>query len=133
MSQPENIGEAIARWRERQEEWLRFHVQVDGAALAGEVISDLESVAATNDNDSLSLTQAALESGYSAGHLGREVKAGRIPNAGRENAPRIRRRDLPRKPGFLPSGSTDSMISRKRIARSVVNSQSRRDDEEKSA
>jgi len=47
----------------------------------------------------LNLQQAAEESGYSADHLGRLVKDGEIPNAGRTKAPRILRKDLPRKPG----------------------------------
>ncbi len=34
---------------------------------------------------------------YSADHLGRLVREGKLPNAGREGAPRIRLQDLPRK------------------------------------
>ena len=37
------------------------------------------------------------ESGYSADHLGRLVRDGKIPNAGRPGAPRIARSHLPRK------------------------------------
>ena len=51
------------------------------------------------ENAPLNLQQGAAESGYSPDHLGRLVKAGEIPNAGRENAPRILRKHLPRKPG----------------------------------
>lgn len=45
----------------------------------------------------LSLSRAAQESGYSADHLSRMVREGRIPNSGRKSKPLIRRRDLPRK------------------------------------
>ena len=45
----------------------------------------------------LSLVEAASESGYSADHLGRLVRDGKIPNAGRPGAPRIARKHLPRK------------------------------------
>jgi hypothetical protein len=38
-------------------------------------------------------------SGYSADHLGELVREGKIPNAGRKNAPLIRRLDLPMKAG----------------------------------
>ncbi len=71
-------------------------------------------------DDLLTLTEAARESGYSADHLGREIRAGRIPNAGRPHAPRIRRGELPRKPGPLRSAPALG-VSRVQIARSVVN------------
>ena len=51
------------------------------------------------ENTPLNLQQGAAESGYSADHLGRLVKNGEITNAGRENAPKILRKDLPRRPG----------------------------------
>ena len=41
--------------------------------------------------------EAARRSGYSADHLGRLVRDGKIPNAGRPGAPSIARRGLPRK------------------------------------
>jgi len=78
------------------------------------------------DGDSLlNLTQAAAESGYSADYLGRLVKNGTIPNAGRPNAPRIRRADLPRKAESLRSQSTGRHLSDAspgQIARAVVTS-----------
>lgn len=48
----------------------------------------------------LTLAQAAAESGYNADHLGRQVRARRIPNAGRKGKPLIRRGDLPLKHGL---------------------------------
>ena len=45
----------------------------------------------------LSLSRAAQESGYSADHLSRMVREGRIPNSGRKAKPLIRRKDLPQK------------------------------------
>lgn len=42
--------------------------------------------------------QAAKESGYTADHLRDLLRQGKLPNVGEENAPRIRRGDLPRKP-----------------------------------
>jgi hypothetical protein len=56
----------------------------------------------------LSLAEASAESGYSEAHLSRLVHEGRIANAGRDRAPRIRRKDLPRKPrGDAAVHSTD--------------------------
>ena len=64
--------------------------------------------------EALSLTEAAVESGYSADHLGALIGAGRLPNAGHKHSPRIRRQDLPRKPGHgvkphprTPTGDPD--------------------------
>lgn len=76
----------------------------------------------------LTLDQAARESGYSAGHLGRFVREGKIPNAGRPNAPRIRRGDLPAKAGVLRPEPAAAMVDRRQIARSVVTSRGRKHD-----
>lgn len=92
------IREIIQRWTERQAEWSRLHVQVDGAALAGEIVADLEKIAASNGDDELTLTAAANLSGYSTDHLSRLIREGSIPNAGRKGSPRIRRSDLPIRP-----------------------------------
>jgi len=46
-------------------------------------------------NEVLTLTQASRLSGYSVDHLRRRVADGTIPDAGRRNAPCIRRRDCP--------------------------------------
>ena len=68
----------------------------------------------------------ALE--WAAAHLGRYVALGKIPNAGRPNAPRIRRGDVPHKPGALLPKSLTLMVDRTQIARSVVNSTTRHHD-----
>jgi hypothetical protein len=49
-------------------------------------------------DERLTLAQAALRSGYSAEHLARLVREGRLPNAGRRGSPRIRAGDLPVRP-----------------------------------
>ena len=61
-----------------------------------------ELLGALNEIDSqlLNLEEAAALSGYSADHLGRLIRQGKIPNAGRKNAPKIRRADLPIKAGL---------------------------------
>jgi len=45
--------------------------------------------------EAMTLVEAAKLSGYTADHLGALVRRGQIPNAGRKNAPLIRRADLP--------------------------------------
>ena len=76
------------------------------------------------DNVLLNLQQASEESGYSADHLGRLVREDKIPNTGRQGAPRIARRDLPIKlnstvPGVAeaaPGGDT----SIEQIVQSII-------------
>ena len=79
-------------------------------------------------NQQLTLAQAARESGYSPEHLGRWIRLGKIPNAGRPHAPRIRRTDGPQKPGALRPRPLTLMVDRRQIARSVVNSATRYHD-----
>ncbi len=117
--------EVLARWESRLAEWGELGVRVDGKTIAQQVIADLREVAYAYEMVALSLRAAADESGYSVGHLGREVKAGRIPNAGRENAPKILRRDLPKKPAALRIQPTDTTVDRKRIALAVATSDRR--------
>lgn len=47
----------------------------------------------------LTLQQAVEESGYTASHLQRLVREGRLPNSGTERDLRILRKHLPQKPG----------------------------------
>ena len=119
--------EVIARWQRQREEWKRYRAIVDGAAVADEFLADLAAIEASELDEVLSLPAAARESGYSRDHLARLVREGKIRNAGRPNAPKIRRRDLPRKAPSLPSPPSED-ISRVQIARSVVTSHKERND-----
>jgi len=72
----------------------------------------------------LTLAAAAERSGYSADHLGRLVRTGRLPNAGHRGAPRVRAGDLPMRPARFGvaaprSGSYDPIAD----ARSLVSRQ----------
>ena len=86
---------------------------------------ELEEYARRRGEEKLTLDKAAEESGYTADHLSRLVRDGTVPNAGEPGSPRIRRADLPRKPGHRgqPASLVDDPIpSRMQMARSVVNS-----------
>ncbi len=83
--------------------------------------SQLQEALQEQEGELLTLTEASKESGYSADHLGRLIKDGKIPNAGRKGAPRIRRGDLPIKPGALTSDPPALELSRTQIVRSVAN------------
>ncbi|MDE2762424.1 MAG: hypothetical protein OXK74_06490 [Gemmatimonadota bacterium] len=85
-----------ADWRRRAKALRRYGSEPPALALelcAGE----LEEALVNRDETTYSLVEAARESGYSREHLGRLVRDGKIPNAGRPNAPRIAHRHLPRK------------------------------------
>ncbi len=85
-------------WR-KQAKTLRRYGGETPAMVLDRCATELEATLQELDETTLSLTQAARESGYSADHLGRLVREGKIPNAGRSGAPRIARRHLPRKTG----------------------------------
>src|SRR2546422_11598540 len=50
----------------------------------------------------LTLDEAAAASGYHKDSISRMIAEEKIPNAGTKGAPRVRRRDLPRKPRSVP-------------------------------
>ena len=83
-------------WR-KQAKTLRRYGGETPAVVLDRCAADLEATLQELDETTLSLVEAARESGYSADHLGRLVRDGKIPNAGRPGAPRIARRHLPRK------------------------------------
>jgi hypothetical protein len=85
-----------ARWHERAlvlepysppaaESWRRAAHELDAALRRG-------------DEEILTLTQSAARSGYSTDHLGRLIREGVLPNAGRPGAPRVRAGTLPIRP-----------------------------------
>lgn len=92
-----NVSELVERWRARSEN-LESWGASDAAKAFGVAADELERAIMTQAAATVNLTEASRESGYSADHLGRLVREGRIPNAGRKNAPQIRLQHLPRKP-----------------------------------
>ena len=90
------VEDLPADWR-RQAKSLRRYGGETSATAIERCADDLEATLVERDETTFSLVEASRESGYSADHLGRLVRDGKIPNAGRPGAPRIARRDLPRK------------------------------------
>jgi hypothetical protein len=104
---------------------LRKHGAEPQATTVETLAEELDAFVADWSDEPLDLQQAAAESGYSAEHLGRLVRDGKIPSAGRLNVPAIRRRDLPTKPGYLPQAVSELHLPREvpqQIARSIVDS-----------
>ena len=94
-------GELPGVWRERAA-LLKEYGDPNCARLWALAATELDAALQVLDEDTLSLVQAARESGYSVDHLGSLVRRGEIPNAGRRNAPRIRPADLPIKSPTSP-------------------------------
>jgi hypothetical protein len=118
--------EFFAKWTDRAETLRRCSALVNGGDLCNEVLGDVRALLEDGGSDLLTLTDAATLSGYSADHLGRLVREGTVPNAGRPNAPRIRSQDLPRKPRGLakqsptpydPDTDARTLLSRQRGGR----------------
>ena len=85
-------------WRTQAKTLREYGGETPAVALES-CAAQLEAALRWRDETTLNLTEAARESGYSTDHLGRLVRGGKIPNAGRPGAPRIARRHLPRKTG----------------------------------
>ena len=69
--------------------------------------AELEEAVRVTQDEPLTLDEAAAVSGYTVDHLRHLVADRAIPNAGRKGAPRIRRADLPIKPGFSAENLED--------------------------
>ena len=113
----------VRKWTSRRDEFQALSVLADGARICDEILTDFGEVLKTESNAVLTLGEAASRSGYSEGHLGRLVRQGEIPNAGRPNAPRIRASDLPVKATHLPADPSAPQFpycSRRQVVRAIV-------------
>ena len=95
-TKPASVERLPANWRKQAKALRRFGGNTPATAIE-RCADDLEATLVERDDTTFSLVEAARESGYSADHLGRLVRDGKIPNAGRPGAPRIALKDLPRK------------------------------------
>jgi hypothetical protein len=114
-----SLLELPGTWREAAANRRRFGP--DPVATALDVCArELDAALQDLEDVPLTLKRAAAESGYSEDHLGRQVREGRIPNAGRPNAPRVRRGDLPRKHVRKFAGPTSLSYDPAADARSLL-------------
>jgi hypothetical protein len=95
--------ELVALWRQDADVFDR-HQDTRTAALLRSHADAIEAALRSQDDDALDLATAAMLSGYSTDRLRHMVAAGDVPNAGKKGAPRIRRGDLPIKPGRARGG-----------------------------
>ena len=88
-------------WRDRADRLRRYSASAANAW--DDAATELEAALAKWESELLSIRQAAVESGYSEDHLRALVRDGAIPDSrpnGSRGEIRIRRCDLPRKPGL---------------------------------
>jgi len=119
----EPLRSLATAWRERADTLRPFSTAA--AEAFNRAADELEGRLNAVELQALTLQEAEAESGYSADHLGRMIAKGKIPNAGRPGAPRILRRDLPRKLSSLPAPGPDTRLvgaGPRQIARAVVTS-----------
>jgi len=79
-------------------------------------------------DQSVTLQEAHAIGGYSVDHLQRLVSSGAIANVGRKGKPRVRRSDVPVRPGHVASlraiGTDPHMSARRREVASVTSRRS---------
>lgn len=83
-------------WRQQAAALEHFGAPSNATCLRA-AADELEAALRAQNGALLTIAEAACQSGLSADHIGRLLRSGRIPNAGRKGAPRIRQGDLPRK------------------------------------
>jgi hypothetical protein len=119
----------LGYWEAAAEWYASMHATVDGAALTRHIIADLRAIRQTTLEATLSLTEAAGETGYSTKQVSRWVRDGKIANVGTPARPRVKRADIlsHKKPQPLPSRPEMRIVGTAQdIARAVVNSKERR-------
>jgi hypothetical protein len=115
-------NELRARWAHRRD--VLLDCGDDRAAkIVEKFLTDIDAVAKTESQPTLTLTAASRLCGYSTRQLARLIQNGTIPNVGRPQAPQVRYSDLPLKPSALRGSTTEHSLetTRGRIAQSVFN------------
>ena len=118
MADRTSVKALPANWRRQAKALRRYGGETPATALE-RCAAELEATLTERDETTFSLVEASRESGYSADHLGRLVRDGKIPNAGRAGAPRIALKDLPRK-AHAPA---EPRLAEKRRSSEVSNAQ----------
>lgn len=110
-----------ARWREDAQAFERCGHEHEARRLRARA-DEVDAAVQATSADVLTLADASALSGYSAAYLARLIRDGRLPNAGRPNAPRVRRADLPRKARCLTTEEPVCGLppTREQIARSIA-------------
>jgi hypothetical protein len=98
----------IEQWRQDADR-LREWGAIPQAEVLERAAGQLEAALHAEDEQLLTLDEAAEVSGYSTDHLGRLLRKGALANQGCKHRPRVRKGDLPGKPSSAVRGrATDS-------------------------
>jgi hypothetical protein len=90
-------GDLPALWRQRAD-YLHQFGDPNSARLWMLAAVELERALEAVGAEMLTVADAAQVTGYSPDYIRKQIAAGALPNAGRKNAPRVRRGDLKAKP-----------------------------------
>ena len=90
-------ADLLALWQQRAD-YLHQFGDPNSARLWRTAAVELERALEAFGAETLTLTEAAQATGYSPDYIRQQIAAGDLPNAGRKNAPRVRRADLKVKP-----------------------------------
>ena len=116
------MTDLLSRWRSEAETVERCGHESTGKLLRRLAV-EVDEALRDDQDETLTLAEAALESSYSTEHLRKMVAAETIPNAGGKGRPRIRRRDVPlkrvTKPGKLgmPEDDARAFLNREKDER----------------
>lgn len=94
-------ADLVREWRQQAAQYERDGL-LPSARLLARVAAELEAVAG---GETVTLAEAARRSGYTADHLSRLEREGKLRNVGRKHAPRYLAADLPRKPSRMSEKS----------------------------
>jgi hypothetical protein len=122
VNRNKHVRELVEKWRAEVTNLRNLYFDERVSRIVARLADELNQALESDEAELLTLEQAAGESGYSAEHLGRMVRTGRVANGGRAHAPRIRRADLPLKTSRLRTdeASLNIGVDRTEIARSIV-------------
>ena len=95
------VSECIESWMREADQYAQRGVAVEGANTLRRCATELQAALQAEGQRPLSLAEAAEVSSYSEDHIGRLVRQGVIPNAGRKGKPSVRLSDLPRRPKLV--------------------------------
>lgn len=90
------VAALLSHWRSRASDLERY---APAAAQAFRDAADELAEALDGAEETVSLNEASMLGGYPVDSLQRMVRCGRIQNCGRKGKPRIRRAEVPVKPG----------------------------------